>query len=81
MEDAAWAKLDPDLEKISDMLRTNRAEGPFILGKEPSIADFFIAGAMQCARAIDEGVWARQVKYDGFRAVYEGCEVWMGRKD
>ena len=81
VEDAAWAKLDPDLRKVSDMLRTNEAEGPFIGGKEPSMADFFIAGAMQCARVIEEEVWARQVKYEGFRAVYGGCEGWMGRKD
>lgn len=80
-EDANWAKEDENIRSIGELMRTNKADGPFILGAQPSYTDFFVAGAMQCTRVIDEGVFQRNVKYPGFKDVYEACQPYMERRD
>lgn len=69
------------MREVGELMRTNSAEGPFVLGARPSYTDFYLAGLLQCARVVDEGVFARIGGTPGFRDVYEGCLPWMERND
>ena len=80
-EEKAWKAIDEGMRKLSGLMRTNKDDGPFVLGKTPSYTDFFVAGSLQCGRTVDEGVWERNVRYEGFREVYEACVPWMGKRD
>jgi hypothetical protein len=62
-------------------MRTNRDDGPFVLGSKPSLTDFFIAGSLQAVRVVDERVFSRVVAYDGFKNVYDACSPYMEKKD
>ncbi|KAJ6171303.1 hypothetical protein N7470_000370 [Penicillium chermesinum] len=76
-EDQSWATIDGQLQAVSDLIQTNKADGPFILGAKPSYSDFFLAGNLQCARVVDEGVFQRIARYSGFRGIYEACLPYM----
>uniref|UniRef100_A0A093VSS0 Beta-etherase n=1 Tax=Talaromyces marneffei PM1 TaxID=1077442 RepID=A0A093VSS0_TALMA len=80
-EEQDWLAIDPELRAIGELMRTNKDEGPFILGAKPTYADFFIAGTLQCARMVDEGVFQRFMKYPGYKGIYEGCRPYMERND
>ncbi len=80
-EEQAWNAAAEGLRNVGELIRTNKAEGPFILGAIPSYADFFVAGAMQCSRVIDESVFQRMFKYPGFADVYEACLPYMEKRD
>ena len=41
----------------------------------------FIAGALQCSRVVDEEVFQRNMKYAGYKEVYEACLPYMERRD
>ncbi|KAM0256280.1 hypothetical protein ACHAQJ_005045 [Trichoderma viride] len=80
-EEQRWEAADADRKSIGALIQTNRADGPFILGARPSLADFFIAGSLQSIRVIDEGVFQRSVKHPGQKEVYEACLPFMEKKD
>lgn len=80
-EDEAWEALEGDKQAIGALLHTNKADGPFILGARPSLVDFFIAGAIQTAKVIDEGVFQRIMKIPGHLEIYEACQPFMQKKD
>ncbi|GFP53768.1 glutathione S-transferase-like protein ustS [Trichoderma asperellum] len=80
-EDEAWAALESDKPAIDALIRTNKADGPFVLGARPSLVDFFIAGAIQTAKVIDEGVFQRITKVPGHLEIYEACQPFMQKKD
>jgi glutathione S-transferase len=76
----AWELVEEEgMRELGEMLMTNRAEGPFVLGKEPSYTDFFVAGSLANVRVVDEGVFERLVGFEGFRGIYEACGAWMER--
>ncbi|KAL9065796.1 MAG: hypothetical protein Q9157_007357 [Trypethelium eluteriae] len=79
-EDSVWDAVDGDIRAVGELMRSRRAEGPFVLGARPSGTDFFIAGSIQAARVVDEGVFQRIIKYPGFEEVYEACQPYMERK-
>lgn len=79
-EEETWAAAASELDAIGRMMLTNKAEGPFLLGAKPSYTDFFIAGSLQCARVIDEGVFQRTIKYPGFGEIYEACLPYIEQK-
>ena len=79
-EDQTWAALDKGMREVGELMRTNKAKGPFILGSKPSYTDFFIDASMQSARVIDEGVFQRMAKYPGYGDIYEACLPYMERK-
>lgn len=81
LEDRSWAEADGPMEAVGKLIRTNAADGPFVLGARPSYTDFFLAGALQSARTVDEGVFARLVKYPGYSDVYSACLPYMGKID
>ncbi|KAK0878536.1 hypothetical protein LTR87_007669 [Friedmanniomyces endolithicus] len=80
-EEQSWEAAREGMQVIGELLRTNAAEGPFVLGATPSSPDFFVAGSLEAARVVDEGVFERVCGFPGFREVYDGCAAWMERKD
>lgn len=80
-EEQAWAALEGVVNDVGKLMRTNAAEGPFVLGARPSYTDFFIAGALQSARTIDEGVFGRLAKYPGYSDIYSACLPYMAKND
>jgi len=80
-EERCWNAIDDKMRAVSELMQTHRADGPFVLGALPSYTDFFIAGAIQCARVIDERVFQRNIKYAGFKDIYEACLPYMEKKD
>jgi glutathione S-transferase len=80
-EEENWLAIDGELRAVGELMRTNKAEGPFVLGARPTYTDFFIAGALQSARMVDEGTFQRVVKYPGYKDIYEGCQPYMVRNN
>lgn len=80
-EDERWQASDADRRAIGELMRTNKALGPFILGARPSYIDFFIAGSLQSVKVIDEGVFQRAAQYPGYKDIYEACLPYMERND
>jgi glutathione S-transferase len=82
-EDQNWNEVgDSDSRRaVSELMRTHKADGPFILGARPSYTDFFFAGSLQCARVVDEEVFQRIFKYPGYKDIYEGCLPYLEKKD
>ncbi|KAL3481743.1 hypothetical protein BJX99DRAFT_130382 [Aspergillus californicus] len=80
-EEAGWGAAGESLRALGELIQTNKAEGPFILGASPSYTDFFIAGSLQCARVVDEGVFRRISAVPGFRGVYDACLPFMEKRD
>lgn len=76
-EEVVWKSVDAGMREVSELLETNKSEGPFILGKEPSMSDFFIAGNLQSARMVAEEVFERMIKYTGHGDLYKACLPWM----
>ena len=74
-----WKAVDDSLPALGELIRTHKAEGPFVLGSRPSYVDFTIAGSLQSARVVDERVFHRIGGVDGFRDVYEACLPFMER--
>ena len=80
-EEESWGAVDDDLRTVSELIQTSKADGRFVLGVRPSYTDFLIAGAMQTARVVEEGVFQRLFKYPGFKDIYEACLPYMEKKD
>lgn len=80
-EEEAWSAVEDGLRAVGQLMLTNKEEGPFVLGAQPSIADFFIAGNLQCSRVVDEEVFQRNIKIPGFKEIYEACLPYMEKKD
>ena len=72
--------MGDDIRAVGELMRTHKADGPFVLGARPSYTDFFITGSLQCARAVDEGVFQRNIKYPGYEEIYEACLPYMQKK-
>ena len=66
---------------LGELMRTHKADGPFMLGARPSGTDFFIAESLQSARVVDEGVFQRIIKYRGYGDIYKGFLPCMKKKD
>lgn len=58
---------------VGQLLESNKADGPFVLGARPSGTDFFIVGILQCARTVDERVFQRTIEFPGPEGVYSAC--------
>ncbi|KAL7799386.1 hypothetical protein V8C43DRAFT_274903 [Trichoderma afarasin] len=80
-EEERWQAVDADRRAVGELMRTNKALGPFILGARPSYGDFFIAGSLQSVKVIDEGVFQRSVDCPGYKEIYEACLPYMEKKD
>ena len=80
-EEQAWSTASDGLRAVDELMQTNKAEGPFVLGARPSYTDFSITGVLQVARVVDEGVFQRIIKHPGYNDVYEACLPYMEKRD
>ena len=80
-EEQAWNEVGDGMRAVGELMQTHKAKGPFVLGAHPSGTDFFIAGSLQCARVVDEGVFQRNIKFPGYLEIYEACLPYMEKKD
>lgn len=80
-EERVWDGVSDAMGAIGELMRTNKADGPFVLGVRPSYTDFFIVGSLQSIRVIDEGMFQRMIKYPGYGGIYEACLPYLGRND
>ena len=80
-EEQVWNNVSGAMSAVGELIRTNKADGPFVLGARPSYTDFFIAGSLQSIRMVDEGVSQRMLGYPGYGEVYEACLPYMEKKD
>lgn len=80
-EDQAWNAASDGIRAVGELMLTHQATGPFVLGAKPSYTDFFVAGSLQSARTVDEGVFQRNIKYPGYKEIYEACLPYMEKKD
>jgi len=80
-EEQTWNAVGDSMRAVGELMRTHKADGPFVLGARPSCTDFFIAGSLQSARVVDEGVFQRNIKYPGYKDIYEACLPYMEKKD
>jgi glutathione S-transferase len=80
-EEQAWKAVGDSMRVVGELMQTHKADGPFVLGARPSGTDFFIAGSLQSARMVDEGVFQRTIKYPGYEEIYEACLPYMEKKD
>ncbi|KAF5699393.1 glutathione S-transferase [Fusarium mundagurra] len=76
-----WEERVDKIGKLSDLALKNKDKGPFLFGEKPSSIDFFIAAKLQSARTIHEGIFERCAEDPGFKAIYEACVPYMGKKD
>ena len=80
-EDQSWEAVGNGMRAVGELMQTHKADGPFVLGAQPSYTDFFIAGSLQCARVVDESVFQRTFQHHGFKEIYEACLPYMEKKD
>jgi glutathione S-transferase len=80
-EEQAWNAASDNMRAVGELMRTHKADGPFVLGSRPSLTDFFITGNLQLARVVDEGVFQRIIKFPGYGEIYEACLPYMEKKD
>ncbi|OBT64663.1 hypothetical protein VE03_05883 [Pseudogymnoascus sp. 23342-1-I1] len=78
-EEESWRAVSDKIKEVGELMRTNAAEGPFVLGARPSYTDFFIAGSLQSARVVEEAVFERHMKYAGYKEIYEACLPYMAK--
>ena len=80
-QDRAWETADEGMRAIGELMQTNKAGGPFVLGASPSITDFFVVGSLESARLVDEDVFKRLVEYWGCNEVYQACLPYMEKRN
>ncbi|KAF2482862.1 hypothetical protein BDY17DRAFT_323640 [Neohortaea acidophila] len=72
-----WEKARPGLIQVKELLNEN--DGPYILGKEPSFADFVIVSFWQLFKTLGRhDVLDQMMAFDkSFRAHAEVCDKWF----
>ncbi|KAH7066800.1 hypothetical protein BKA63DRAFT_571202 [Paraphoma chrysanthemicola] len=80
-EEKAWTRVHDDISAIGELMLTNKAKGPFVLGASPSGTDFFIAGFLQSVRTVDQEVFLKMTSYPGHGDIYTACLPYMEKKD
>lgn len=80
-EEQNWNALSDGIRAAGELMQRHKADGPFVLGAQPSYTDFFVAGSLQCARVVDESVFQRLFKYPGFKEIYEACLPYMEKEE
>ncbi|KAK6440252.1 hypothetical protein LTR95_003517 [Oleoguttula sp. CCFEE 5521] len=81
-EEQAWAAAHEGLKEQDKLIKTHRAEGPFVLGAKPSYTDFFTVGVMESTRMVHEKSFRRHMKeVEGTQAIYAACLPWMVKRD
>ena len=79
----AWTYAQPGIDELKAILHEHE-EGPYVMGKTVSFADFIIAGFWRFMEILDESgdLFERGMKMDeAFPRHYEACEEWLRRDD
>ena len=84
--DQAWktaAEPGGAAEKLAEMLtKYKKDEGPFVLGSEPSYADFVAASLFECVERCCVEDYRKLMALDArFGALHEACRPWLLRDD
>ena len=80
-EAEAWEAMKPDVQAVGELLRSNAAEGPFILGAQPCVADLWLVGSLMTAKVVHPPMLERILAVEDFRRVFEACAPWTTRSD
>jgi glutathione S-transferase len=80
-EEQSWNALADGMRAVGELMQSHKADGPFVLGAQPTYTDFFIAGSLQSARVVHESVFQRFSEYPGYKEIYEACLPYMEKKD
>ena len=78
----AFQQAQEGLEHVKEMYGEH--DGPFVLGREASWADFVFVGMLRFAEILTEkgDLFPRLVSFDeSFGKVYEACKPWLKRDD
>lgn len=81
--ETAWENARPGLDEVRALLHEDES-GPYVMGTEPSFADFVLAGMWRFYERLDRGgdLFPRLMKYDGaFQAHCDACRPWLERDD
>jgi len=79
----AWTNAQPGIDELKAILHEHE-EGPYVMGKTVSFADFIVAGLWRFVEILDEGgdLFERGMKMDeAFTKHYEACGEWLRRDD
>ncbi|KAJ5898290.1 hypothetical protein N7504_008578 [Penicillium tannophilum] len=80
-EEQSWNAIGDGVRAAGELMQKNKADGPFVLGAQPTYTDFFIAAFLQSTRVVDEGVFQRIFKCPGYKEIYEACVPYMEKKN
>lgn len=77
----AWTNVEPGVQDLKALL-AEHSEGPYLMGKTVSYADFILAGLWRFLELLDEDgdLFGRLMQQDeAFSKHYEACKKWMER--
>jgi len=78
--DEAWVEALPGAKALGEVL--GREEGPYVLGKEVSYADFVLVAALHSLMRMDKALYERVVSLESkLGTLYDGCKQWLERDD
>jgi len=74
----AWIEALPGLKELGALIEEEN--GPFVMGKNPSYADFMIVGMLRFFKVIDESIYERVTQTEPkCSKLYEACSQWLER--
>lgn len=79
-----FAAARPGFEKCAKILRGHKLDkGPFILGSQPSYADFYLAATMQMFKRGGDKRFAAFMNEapPEMRGLHEACQQWTTKQD
>lgn len=81
--EVAWQGAEEGMVQLKGLLGEN-PEGPYIMGNEPTFADFILAGFWRFMERLSKGgdLSERFMKFDkSFKEHREACQQWLERED
>lgn len=79
----AWKAAGKPMGELKAILH-EYDDGPYVMGKQPSYADFMIAGMWRCFESVDQrgDLLERAIGFDvAFSEQYQACRKWLERDD
>lgn len=81
-DETVWENAKPGIKELIAILHEHE-DGPYVLGKTPSYADFILAGFWAFAKKLDKGdMFERGMSYDeAIRKHWDACQKFLERDD
>ena len=77
----AWEAAGPGLQELKALVKEN-GDGPFVLGKKVSYADFVLVSFFVFLQRLGDDLFERVMEVEeGFRELFAACEQWIKRDD